>query len=183
MVDRLKGAGVHFRNEIVSGVGGKQTIAEDPSGNPVELFQPILSEARLDSTPSARIRASAKISVQKSEAKPVESSAGPALAEVHIDERFSGDIDGESTVRALELRRDDHSANLVSMQQVRGTLGGRRGTFVLQGQETVANGRITATWCVVPGSGTEDLVGLRGEGGFQGEFGKGSDGTLDYWFE
>lgn len=48
-VERLRGAGVHFRNDIVTGVGGKQVIVNDPSGNPVELFQPILSEARLDS--------------------------------------------------------------------------------------------------------------------------------------
>ena len=48
-VERLRGAGVHFRNEIVTGVGGKQIIVDDPSGNPVELFQPILKEARLDS--------------------------------------------------------------------------------------------------------------------------------------
>jgi hypothetical protein len=46
-VDRLRGAGAHFRNEIVTGVGGKQILLEDPSGNPVELFEPILDEARL----------------------------------------------------------------------------------------------------------------------------------------
>jgi hypothetical protein len=54
---------------------------------------------------------------------------------------------------------------------------------VLQGSEIVANGKITATWFVVPGSGTGDLSGLRGEGGFEGYFGKGSQGTLHYWFE
>ncbi len=46
-VEKLRKAGVHFRNEIVTGVGGKQIIAEDPSGNPVELFEPLLPEARL----------------------------------------------------------------------------------------------------------------------------------------
>ena len=46
-VARLRQAGARFRNDIVTGVGGKQTIVEDPSGNPVELFQPILPEARL----------------------------------------------------------------------------------------------------------------------------------------
>ena len=46
-VDGLREAGVHFRNEIVTGVGGKQILAEDPSGNPVELFEPVLPEARL----------------------------------------------------------------------------------------------------------------------------------------
>ena len=38
-VNRLRGRGVAFRNEIVSGPGGKQILAEDPSGNVVELFQ------------------------------------------------------------------------------------------------------------------------------------------------
>jgi catechol 2,3-dioxygenase-like lactoylglutathione lyase family enzyme len=48
-VERLREAGAHFRNAIVTGVGGKQIIVEDPSGNPIELFEPILREARLDS--------------------------------------------------------------------------------------------------------------------------------------
>ena len=39
-VDRLKGAGVPFRNDIVSGPGGQQILLEDPAGNVVELFQP-----------------------------------------------------------------------------------------------------------------------------------------------
>ncbi|HEY6619920.1 MAG TPA: VOC family protein [Steroidobacteraceae bacterium] len=49
-VDALRHAGAHFRNDIVTGVGGKQILIEDPSGNPVELFQPLLPEARLKST-------------------------------------------------------------------------------------------------------------------------------------
>jgi catechol 2,3-dioxygenase-like lactoylglutathione lyase family enzyme len=43
----LRTAGVHFRNDIITGVGGKQVLIDDPSGNPVELFEPILPEARL----------------------------------------------------------------------------------------------------------------------------------------
>jgi catechol 2,3-dioxygenase-like lactoylglutathione lyase family enzyme len=39
-VERLRDAGVRFRNEIVTGVGGNQILLEDPSGNPIELFQP-----------------------------------------------------------------------------------------------------------------------------------------------
>ncbi len=46
-VEKLRKAGVRFRNEIVKGVGGKQIIVDDPSGNPIELFEPILPEARL----------------------------------------------------------------------------------------------------------------------------------------
>jgi len=133
--------------------------------------------------PPPRARAKAKITVQRSEATPYDQSASPALMEIRLTETFTGDIDGESPVRALEVVRDDHSARLVSMQRFRGKLGGRQGTFVFQGQEVVQNGKIKATWFVVPGSGTGDLSGLRGEGGFEGDFGKGSNGTLDYWFE
>ena len=46
-VAELRQAGVRFRNDVVTGVGGKQIIAEDPSGNPVELFEPTRAEARL----------------------------------------------------------------------------------------------------------------------------------------
>lgn len=45
----LRENGVAFRNDLVTGVGGKQVMIEDPSGNPVELFEPIIREARLDS--------------------------------------------------------------------------------------------------------------------------------------
>jgi catechol 2,3-dioxygenase-like lactoylglutathione lyase family enzyme len=47
IVKELRAAGVHFRNDIVTGVGGKQVIVDDPSGNPVELFQPTRPEAKL----------------------------------------------------------------------------------------------------------------------------------------
>jgi len=46
-VEELRRQGAHFRNEIVTGVGGKQILLEDPSGNPVELFEPTRPEARL----------------------------------------------------------------------------------------------------------------------------------------
>ncbi len=39
-VEKLKSAGARFRNQIVTGNGGKQILIEDPSGNPIELFQP-----------------------------------------------------------------------------------------------------------------------------------------------
>ena len=47
-VEALRTAGAHFRNDIISGVGGRQILLDDPSGNPVELFEPSLAEARLD---------------------------------------------------------------------------------------------------------------------------------------
>ncbi|MGH2871236.1 MAG: VOC family protein [Solirubrobacteraceae bacterium] len=52
IVARLRERGARFRNEIVTGVGGRQVLIEDPAGNPVELFEPMLAEARL-STPAS----------------------------------------------------------------------------------------------------------------------------------
>ncbi len=46
-VESLRADGVRFRNAIVTGVGGRQVLIEDPSGNPVELFEPTIAEARL----------------------------------------------------------------------------------------------------------------------------------------
>lgn len=130
-----------------------------------------------------RTLAKAKIAVQKSEAEPYDQTVSPELAELRLTETFTGDIEGESPVRAFQVLRTDKSASQVSIQRFRGKLAGRQGTFVLQGSEIVENGKIKATWFVVPGSATGELVGLRGEGGFEGGFGKGSDGWLDYWFE
>ena len=47
VVSRLREHGVRFRSDVVTGVGGKQAILEDPAGNPIELFEPILPEAKL----------------------------------------------------------------------------------------------------------------------------------------
>jgi hypothetical protein len=129
------------------------------------------------------IHAAAKINVQNFEARPYDESGSPALVDLRLTETFTGDIDGTSAVRALQVRHNDGSASTVSLQRFAGKLHGMEGTCVLQGSGIIENGKIKATWSVVPRSGTADLEGLRGSGGFEGEFGKGSDGTLDYWFE
>jgi|SRR6185503_5390163 len=41
LVESLRNEGVHFRNDIVTGVGGRQVLVDDPSGNPIELFEPL----------------------------------------------------------------------------------------------------------------------------------------------
>ena len=49
-VTQLRHDGVRFRNDLVTGVGGVQIIVEDPSGNPVGLFEPTRPEARISRT-------------------------------------------------------------------------------------------------------------------------------------
>ena len=45
---QLVAAGIHARSGVINGVGGRQVIIDDPSGNPIELFQPTIPEARLE---------------------------------------------------------------------------------------------------------------------------------------
>lgn len=85
--------------------------------------------------PRTRARAEVRITAQRSEVKPCDQTASPALLEIHLSETFTCDIDRELLVWALEVQRDDRSACLVSVQRFRGTLGGREGTFVLDVQE------------------------------------------------
>jgi hypothetical protein len=46
-IETLRPHGMQFRNEIVTGIGSKQILVQDPAGNLIELFEPIRSEARL----------------------------------------------------------------------------------------------------------------------------------------
>src|SRR4051794_4372683 len=87
--------------------------------------------------PRARARAEAKITVHGSKAEPYDQTAGLAWIEIRLNETFGEDIDGERPVRALQVLREDKSARLVSIQRFHGKLGGRQGTFVLQGSEIV----------------------------------------------
>jgi Protein of unknown function (DUF3224) len=76
-----------------------------------------------------------------------------------------------------------HAASFVGIERVSGSVGGRSGTFLLQDQGTLKGTTVSGEWFVVPGSGTGELTGLRGEGGFTAELGQGADITLEYWFE
>src|SRR4029450_10101579 len=53
-VERLRSAGLTFRNEIISGPGGQQILLEDPSGNPIELFQPASPASEPRGVPTPR---------------------------------------------------------------------------------------------------------------------------------
>jgi hypothetical protein len=69
------------------------------------------------------------------------------------------------------------------MERVTGSLAGKEGTFVLQDAGTVQGNVVSGEWFVVPGSGTGQLAGLRGTGGFRANLGEGAQVHLDHWFE
>ncbi|MBO0682040.1 MAG: DUF3224 domain-containing protein [Candidatus Dormibacteraeota bacterium] len=129
-------------------------------------------------------RADGKIEVKTWDETPYnEVDGGPKLVRVAVTESFSGDIQGNGEVTFLQIVRPDGSASFVGVERVHGSIGGRSGSFVLQDQGTLEEGVVKGTWFVVPGSGTGELQGLRGQGGFEAALGQHADITLDYSFD
>ncbi len=131
-----------------------------------------------------RIHATGHIEVRSYEPAPYdEPSDGPTLVEIRVSETFSGDIQAEGSVRFLQSVRSDGSASFVGLERVTGSIGDRSGSFTLQDQGTLDGSTVSGIWFVIPRSGTGQLVGLRGEGGFTAQLGQNAEITLDYWFE
>ena len=131
-----------------------------------------------------KTRADAVITVHTYEPVAYEDPAeGPVLTRIHVEESFSGDIAGDGVVEFLQAANPDGLASFVGIERVTGTVDGRAGTFLLQDAGTVASGLVSGDWFVIPGSGTGQLAGLRGTGGFRANLGESAQVHLDYWFE
>jgi hypothetical protein len=129
-------------------------------------------------------RASATFRITAWDEKPyAEFEGGRKLTRASVKKSFQGDIEGESALEYLMAYGADGSASFVGMEHVVGRLGNRSGSFVLQHSGTFAGGIATAAWFVVPGSGTGELGGLRGEGGFAAGHEPQYAMTLNYDFE
>jgi hypothetical protein len=112
-----------------------------------------------------------------------EMSGGPSLSDIHVTETFSGDIEGDGVVHFVQAAGPDGSASFVGIERVRGSIDGKKGSFLLQDRGTVVGKDVAGEWFVIPGSGTGDLRGLRGDGGFKAELGQHAAIWLDYDFE
>jgi hypothetical protein len=98
---------------------------------------------------------------------------------------YSGDLAGESRGDSLMYYgRPDSPVYYTGLERFTGTLDGKTGSFVLQAKGTFTDGLAETAWFVVPGSGTEELAGLRGEGGYRAAHGESAmTANLDYHFE
>jgi hypothetical protein len=133
---------------------------------------------------ASKTHAAGRIDVKTYEPQPYEElDEGANLVEIHVTETFSGDIEGEGVARFLQAMRKDESASFVGIERVTGSIEGRRGSFLLQDAGTVDANTVRGEWFVIPGSGTGELAGLRGDGGFSAELGQQALISLDYWFE
>jgi Protein of unknown function (DUF3224) len=133
---------------------------------------------------TSKTHTTGRIDVKTYEPQPYDQlDDGPDLVEIHVTETFSGDIEGDGVVRFLQAIREDGSASFVGIERVTGSIAERRGSFLLQDAGTLEGNLVKGDWFVIPGSGTGELAGLRGEGGFEAELGQHASITLDYWFE
>lgn len=86
-----------------------------------------------------------------------------ALGRQTIDKHFHGDLEGSSLGEMLAVMSAVHgSGAYVALERVTGTLGGKRGSFVLMHSATMTRGAPAMSVTVVPDSGTEELTGLSG---------------------
>jgi hypothetical protein len=93
----------------------------------------------------------------------VDAGNGASFGRIRFEKRFHGDLDATSVVEMLSGGDPGAgSAGYVAMEHVTGTLQGRRGSFMLQHSGTMDRGAMSLLVSVVPGTGKDELEGLRG---------------------
>jgi len=104
---------------------------------------------------------------------------GLTVGRALVTKTFDGDLVGTSWARLVLVGTTSGSRAYSGFEQVTGTVAGRTGTFVLR---HAAEGDATGgwmTWTVLPGSGTGELAGVRGEG----QITRHDDGSHSYWLD
>jgi hypothetical protein len=120
-------------------------------------------------------KATSKFSVTGWEEKPFsEVEGGPKLTHAHVTMKFEGDIDGEGVIDYLMVYHADGNTDYNGIQRIVGSLGGRKGSFVLEHHGRDDGHAARSDYSVVPGSGTGELAGLRGKGGGVAERNEGA---------
>jgi hypothetical protein len=95
--------------------------------------------------------------------EPLSADLGDWLGRMRVRKTFEGDLVATGEAEMLSFRSDEEgSAGYVAVDRITGTLHGRKGSFILQHSGLMDRGRSSLTVTVVPGSGTEELAGLRG---------------------
>ena len=104
----------------------------------------------------------------------------PRLTRAAVAKTYAGDVVGDGHVEYLMMYRTDGSATFVGLERVVGQLAGKSGSFVLQRTGVFENGLAKESYLVVPGSGTGELRGMRGEGTSAVGHGTEHSAALDY---
>jgi hypothetical protein len=116
--------------------------------------------------------------------QPIRETPGePRLTHATGSQRFAGGIEGDGAVDWLVCYRPDKSARFVGLQRIDGRIGDRRGTFLMEATSTHDGKASEGSWAVIPGTGTGDLDGISGRGGFEAPGGPTVRYHLDYELE
>lgn len=127
------------------------------------------------------MRTKAKFKIVSWDEEPFDESAdGPKLTRAHVKKSFHGDLTGTGNLMYVMTYLDGGVASFSGFEKVVGSLGGRTGSFVLRHTGSYDGEKATAEYEVVPGSGTDELAGLSGTGGFSAGHAEEHDMTLDY---
>ena len=111
-------------------------------------------------------RATGTFDIDSWDEEPYDEREGTKLARVQVAKTFRGDVEGVSTTDLLlAYGAAEGSAAYVGFERVVGSIHGRSGSFVLHHTATTSPDGWSATWSVVPDTGTGELRGLRGEAG------------------
>ena len=102
------------------------------------------------------------------------------LTRASVSGSLTGDIAGTSETEWLMCYAPDGTARYVGLQRVEGSLGGRNGSFVVESNGDFDGGEAKGTWSVIAGSGTDELVGLTGQGTFNAPLGEKAAIALEY---
>ena len=105
---------------------------------------------------------------------------GPKLTQVHVKKSFEGDLTGTGNLMYVMTYLDGGSASFSGFEKLVGSLDGRTGSFVLRHTGSYDGEKATAECEVVPGSGTDELAGLSGTGGFSAGHAEEHEITLEY---
>jgi len=125
--------------------------------------------------------ANARFAITSWDEKPYsEGQDQPKLTRAAVAKTLTGDIEGESRTEYLMVYRADGSATFVGVERVTGRVAGKPGSFVLQRLGAFEGGQAKESYSVIPGSGTGDLRGIRGEGSSSVGHGMEHPFTLNY---
>jgi len=109
-----------------------------------------------------------------------EAEGEPKLTRAGGEQAFSGDIEGKGLVEWLMCYSADGSARFVGLQRIEGSIGARKGSFVVESTGDHDGEQSKGDWTVVDGSGTGDLLGIRGRGSFHAPGGPEATYQLEY---
>jgi hypothetical protein len=109
-----------------------------------------------------------------------ELSNGRRLTRASVAQDLSGDIEGEGSAEWLMCYRPDKTATFVGLQRLSGRLGDREGSFVVESHGTFDGELARGRWTIVPGSGTDELGDIQGEGAWEAPHGPEATFELDY---